>query len=198
MNTYRQLLLRPERLWTRPEVLSRPGPVPKEAGIYAWYFRKIPPGVPTTGCVRKGEHTLLYLGISPRRPPSNGKLPSQQQLANRVRYHFSGNAEGSTLRLSLGCLLGERLGIELRRVGSGTRMTFGLGEDRLSTWMAENASVTWMTHPEPWELEKQLIGELSLPLNLDQNTRHPFYPVLSNARRTAKSRARALPIVGGP
>ena len=40
---------------------------------------------------------------------------------NRIRYHFRGNAEGSTLRLTLGCLLIKPLGIELRRVGSGKR-----------------------------------------------------------------------------
>jgi hypothetical protein len=32
-------LLRPQRLWTRSEVLSRPSPVPKAPGVYAWYFR---------------------------------------------------------------------------------------------------------------------------------------------------------------
>ncbi|MET9440781.1 GIY-YIG nuclease family protein [Streptomyces sp. NPDC006610] len=46
---------------------------------------------------------------------------STQNLRKRVRYHYRGNAAGSTLRLTLGCLLG----LELRRVGSGKRMTFG-------------------------------------------------------------------------
>jgi hypothetical protein len=35
-----------------------------------------------------------------------------------IRYHYTGNASGSTLRLTLGCLLAERLGIQLRRVGA--------------------------------------------------------------------------------
>ncbi|WP_386143941.1 GIY-YIG nuclease family protein [Streptomyces yanii] len=42
---------------------------------------------------------------------------STQNLRTRVRYHYRGNAAGSTLRLTLGCLLG----LELRRVGSGKR-----------------------------------------------------------------------------
>ncbi|WP_394816236.1 GIY-YIG nuclease family protein [Streptomyces mooreae] len=42
---------------------------------------------------------------------------STQNLRKRVRYHYRGNAAGSTLRLTLGCLLG----LELRRVGSGKR-----------------------------------------------------------------------------
>ncbi|MFJ8030526.1 GIY-YIG nuclease family protein [Streptomyces sp. NPDC096032] len=65
-------------------------------------------------------------------------------------YKFRGNAEGSTLRLSLGCLLD----LELRRVGSGKRLTFGqAGEAKLSQWMADNARVCWVEHDEPWTLE---------------------------------------------
>jgi hypothetical protein len=51
------------------------------------------------------------------------------------------NAEGSTLRLTLGCLLADELGIELRRVGSGKRFTFSTGEKRLSEWMEANARI---------------------------------------------------------
>jgi hypothetical protein len=68
----------------------------------------------------------------PSAPPKNGKAPSSQSLQTRVRYHYSGNAEGSTLRLTHGCLLAKELGIELRRVGSGERMTFSTAEVRLS------------------------------------------------------------------
>ncbi|MFC4501838.1 MULTISPECIES: GIY-YIG nuclease family protein [Streptomyces] len=54
---------------------------------------------------------------------------STQNLRKRVRYHYRGNAAGPTLRLTLGCMLG----LELRRVGSGKRMTFGkAGETTLS------------------------------------------------------------------
>ena len=62
------------------------------------------------------------------------------------------------LRLTLGCLLTEELGIELRRVGGGTRLTFSkAGETTLSTWMAKHARVAWVTHPRPWELDLTLI-----------------------------------------
>jgi hypothetical protein len=191
---HRQYLVAPDRLWSRSETLVRPCPVPREPGVYAWFFREVPPGVPADGCVVRTGRTLLYLGISPGRPPANGKPPSRQRLANRIRYHFTGNAEGSTLRLTLGCLLADMLGIELRRVGSGKRMHFGPGEARLSEWMGKNAEVVWTQHAAPWELEAELIAELSLPLNLAQNVRHPFHPALSEIRQAAKVRARNLPI----
>lgn len=186
----------PERLWTCDEVLASPSPVPRRGGVYGWYFRDVPPVVPTEGCVQRGLFTLLYAGISPKRPPRNGRAPSAQTLLHRVRYHMRGNAEGSTLRLTLGCLLSERLGLELRRVGSGRRMTFGHeGEAALSEWLSSNARVAWCEHERPWELEAECIRALSLPLNLAQNASHPFHPALSSIRAAAKARARALPVL---
>jgi hypothetical protein len=187
-------LFPPARLYSRAEVLSSASPVPKAPGVYAWYFRQAPPLVPTVGCLSDTGVTLLYVGISPSQPPKNGKAPSQQSLRHRIRYHFSGNAEGSTLRLTLGCLLADQLGIKLRRVGSGKRMTFGPGEAVLSDWMSENALVGWQVCDEPWMLEKRLLSEVCLPLNLDQNRQNSFHPVLAAIRATAKREARDLPI----
>jgi hypothetical protein len=135
-------LLRPSHLFTRQEVLSKPSPVPPRPGVYAWYFREVPPGVPVEDCHQHQGLCLLYVGISPSKPPTNWKLPSKQSLAKRIRYHFAGNAEGSTLRLTLGCLLADKLGIKLTRVGSGVRYTFtNPGEIKLDAWMEKNALV---------------------------------------------------------
>jgi hypothetical protein len=117
----------------------------------------------------------MYAGIAPKASPPIPRLPSKQRLFHRIRYHFQGNAEGSTLRLTLGCLLSQQLSLSLRRVGSGRRLTFASGEQLLSEWMDKNAFVTWIVHPEPWVLEKELIHLVSLPLNLDMNRAHPFH-----------------------
>jgi len=192
-------IVAPTRLWTGAEVLATPSPTPREPGVYGWYFKSIPPGVPTDGCIRRDGLTLLYAGISPKAPPKNGRPPSKQRLHGRIRYHYRGNAEGSTLRLTLGVLLSNQLGIALRRVGSGKRMTFlHEGEKRLSQWMGDNARVTWVIHPEPWVLEAKTIRNLSLPLNLDQNEGHAFHPVLSSMRKAAKANAKTKPTVVEP
>ncbi len=189
-----QSLLTPARLYNRSEVLSRPSVVPKESGIYAWYFREAPRNVPVDDAhTVEGAH-LLYVGISPKAPPKNGKPPSKQTLLDRVRYHYNGNAEGSTLRLTLGCLLSEQLDIQLRRVGSGSRMTFADGEERLSEWMQENATVCWMIDPEPWIVEEESIATWYLPLNLDKNRDNQFHADLTNIRASAKKVARELPV----
>jgi GIY-YIG catalytic domain len=188
----------PPRLWSRAEVLTRPCPVPKSPGVYAWYFRPPPAGVPLDGCTRQGNLVLLYIGISPKEPPRDGRPGSRQALASRIRYHYHGNAEGSTLRLTLGCLLAEELGLDLRRVGGGQRLTFTYeGERRLSDWMGAHAFVAWVETPQPWLLEVELLRALSLPLNLDGNRHHSFREKLSALRAATRARARTLPVIPG-
>jgi len=187
-------LIHPKKLFTRAEVLQKKCPVPNSPGIYAWFFKEIPQGAPTEGCLMFDDKHLLYAGISPRKPPRIGK-PSNQNLRKRIKNHYKGNAEGSTLRLTLGCLLSEQLGIELRRVRSGKTMTFHTGEEKLSNWMNENAFVSWVVHEEPWRVEDQTIKQLSLPLNLRDNESHPFHRHLSSKRRDSKRKARAKSIL---
>lgn len=188
-------LLNPRGVCSAERVLEKPCPVPKSSGLYAWFFKEIPPEVPVDKCRESDDLTLLYIGISPKSPPKKaGGKP--QTLRTRIRNHYKGNAEGSTLRLSLGCLLSEELGIKLQRVGNGKRLTFGRGEHILSNWMHYNAFVNWIEHPQPWTLEERLIKNVSLPLNLSHNEEHPFYPTLKEIRRQARARARALPMNG--
>jgi hypothetical protein len=163
----------PERVWSRREVLIKPSPVPDAAGVYAWFLRELPRSVPDAGCVRCNGLTLLYVGIALRPPAENGRV-SSRTLRTRLRQHYALNAAGSTLRLTLGCLLSQQLGIELRRVGSGKRMTFGAGERILSDWMDRNALVCWLEHPTPWEIEPILIRELRPPLISLRTRTTPF------------------------
>jgi len=182
-------LTNPPLLFSRSSILSKPPPIPAERGLYAWYFREIPGGVPTAECVRSGELTLLYVGISPKNETS------KENLRKRITYHYRGNAEGSTLRQTLGVLLAKKSDYPLRRVGSGKRMTFThLGECWLDEWMEENAFVCWVEHPAPWAVESQIITEVSLPLNLQDNRNHPFHQTLTPVRKEAKQNARDLPI----
>ena len=157
--------------------------------MYAWYFRDIPPAVPAAGCHTRDGLTLLYIGISPK------NASSRQNLRKRVTYHYKGNAEGSTLRLTLGTLLAPISDFPLRRVGSGRRMTFThLGEQWLDNWLARNAFVCWTEHPEPWHLEHELLAANSLPLNIQDNRHHPYCSTLSAIRQEAKQQAREAPI----
>lgn len=90
------------------------------------------------------------------------------------------------------------MGIELRRVGSGNRMTFGRGERLPSEWMGENAFVSWVQCERPWELEEELIASLDLPLNLQGNDRNPFRGELKRVCKECVARARALAVIPNP
>lgn len=182
--------------FTRATVLAASCPVPEAPGVYGWWFRRLPAALDDAdACLTRNNLTLLYTGISPRRPPTNGRPPSTQTLRHRIRYHYRGNAEGSTLRKALGLLLADELGIQLRRVGSDERMTFGQGERTLSEWMAENALVAWVVHPEPWVLEARFIADLDVPLNLEGNSHNRFHRELTGRRAQAVAAARSLPIL---
>ena len=88
----------PKNLLSRSAVLSKPSPIPTERGLYAWFFKEIPGITPTDGCIVKDDLTLLYVGISPKNETS------KENLRKRITYHYRGNAEGSTLRQTLGQL----------------------------------------------------------------------------------------------
>lgn len=89
----------------------------------------------------------------------------------RLWAHYAGNAESSTLRKTLGCLLADELGIQLRRVGSARHRTFADGEQLLlgtdgGEWVRE------LGLPRtPVGLEQDLITSLDLSLDT-HSTRH--------------------------
>jgi hypothetical protein len=181
----------PDKTFSRSEVMCRPTPVPAVNGIYFWWFKDIPPGVPTEGCITQDRYTLLYVGIS---PDKKGKPNSRANLRQRIKTHYSGNAEGSTLRRTLGVLLATESNFPLRRVGSGKRTTFTHpGEQWLDHWMEQNAKVYWVAYEEPWVLEENLIASIYLPLNLHGNN-HAFKPVLSEMRSKAMAEAKIMEV----
>lgn len=111
-------------LWTIPDLFASSDLPPRAAGVYAWYFDTPLPAVPVDGCLGHDGFTLLYVGIAPK-PPSREGAPSRATLRTRLRQHCRGTAEGSTLRLTLGCLLADELSLRLAAVGRSGRLTFG-------------------------------------------------------------------------
>jgi hypothetical protein len=182
-------LLHSARLYEWSDLATNRALPQSTSGVYAWFFRFIPPGVPTQGCLVREGRTLLYVGISPESPNSAATL------RGRLRQHFTGHAEGSTLRRTLGCLLEEELDTVLRRVGSHNRMTYGPNEIKLTHWMDKNATVAWVETDVPWQLEPYLIQNQNLPLNIKGNEGHSFYAELRRQRAQARQRARQLPVL---
>ena len=105
-----KMLLNPSKLWSRVEVLKKSSPIPAESGVYACYFKQVPAIIPKQDCHQHNKFNLLYVGIAPSRPSSSN------DLRKRIKEHYRGNAFGSTLRLSLGCLLAADKHLALEKV----------------------------------------------------------------------------------
>jgi hypothetical protein len=174
-------LLCPERLYGVTELREGPTLIPQEAGVYAWWFSKMPPGVPVhETALRAGRH-LLYVGIAPRKPSADGSL-SSRTLRRRLLNHCRGPAASSTLRRTLAVLLRGELDLSITLTKAGKLRMSPEHEARLTQWMDENARVLWVVHLEPWDVEDHLIkGAVRLPLNI-RGSSDPFARVLSNLR----------------
>ncbi len=132
-----------------------------------------------------GGFRLLYVGIAPGRASASAK---PQTLRGRIRTHASGNADASTLRFTLGSLLGPAIGVSLERTRSN-RLRFGAGERLLSDWMDRHARVAWISVEAPWQIERAVVRGLELPLNRAHNAAHPFYATLGASRAAARAAA---------
>ena len=143
-------------------------PPPSSPGVYGWYFKSkgLPPHILVRRCVntrrRLQKWTLLYVGIG-------------ANLKSRILgKHFGGTADSSSLRLSLGCLLAQKLGICLwkfhKKDEGKFRYTFSdRGEGKLSMWMAKYARVAWVVSEDYDRLEQRVISEYRPPLNTEDN-----------------------------
>ncbi len=75
------------KLYSRAEIPGAVNPVPAKAGVYAWFFRSIPAGVPTNDCIIRDGLALLYVGIAPRMPREGTATLGARTLVGRFREH---------------------------------------------------------------------------------------------------------------
>jgi hypothetical protein len=180
-------LLQNSSLYTWLQLKNSNNLPPSTSGVYAWFFKQVPPRVPIKGCLYRSRMPLLYVGISPSRTGSHASLH------DRIRTHFTGQAESSTLRFTLGCLLEKKLRTILRCEGPSGRKTFKSKEDTLTNWMARYARIAWIetSTKDNQAVEDFLIRSLKLPLNIKGNSNHCFCSTLKSIRASALKQARA-------
>lgn len=173
-------VLEPSRLLKPAEILEHITHRKISLGIYGWWFDGALPEVPRDGCLKYCGRNLLYVGIA---PSSQKYANSGRTLSGRIKNHLSGTIGNSTLRLSLAALLQEEFQFQFWRAGKKARMTCE-NEDRLTEWIFHNANLSVAEYSMPWQLEREIIQRgPTLPLNLKDNRRNPFKPILSDLRR---------------
>ncbi|MBN2211941.1 MAG: hypothetical protein JW709_11145 [Sedimentisphaerales bacterium] len=161
--------------------------IPPKHGVYGWYFDELP-NVPPNDYYNCDGWNLLYIGIAGKSAKSSQNL--NERIINK---HLMGNADISTLRFSLGCLLRDKLCIDLiRKEGTKESVWFGEdGEKKLSLWIVEHARIAWLEYSNPKEIEDAAIniyGDV-LPLNIEGNLKHKFPRQLRELRTTLKNKA---------
>lgn len=145
-------------------VTGSPQEIPSDAGNYIVVFREgrgLPDvGLPVQMAKFKGMD-ILYTGVA---GPSSG-------LRRRITWaHFGNNAGRSTLRLSLGVLLGFRpIPRDLKNPGNGHNRFCPDEEDQLTAWMKDNLLVYYFPNDGYEHMEEELIAALNPPLNLSKN-----------------------------
>lgn len=157
---------------------------PEVAGVYSWWcdLAALPHGVPAVAHPGTGD-ALLYIGIAPGKPGSEGNL------RQRLRKHTKGGIGSSTFRLGLAALLWEDEGwqpiwptdrIKLENVALAA----------LGDWQRENLHVQWSEVEEPWTVEAAVIDAMHPPMNRDHNEGHEFYPAMGAARDALRDAGR--------
>ena len=145
-----------------------------QPGCYAWFFgadalrqlagtiQELPP-LHLERCCSRGDLVLLYIGTSSAKGLAAG-CEKPRSLRSRLKNHLLGTAARSTLRRSLGLLLGQHL----RPYKTKFRLD---DEDALSRWMQANAHVCFAETDDPDVLESSVLAKTAFffPLNLRDN-----------------------------
>ena len=161
--------------------------LPNVAGNYVFLLCKgsqlpkvdIEPKIPEV-TLDGNTYQAIYTGIA------------SENLRQRVyRTHFvSNNASRSTLRKSIGSLIGYDL--IPRKEGDLKHKKFKpANEEKLTEWMMSNMLLAFVENADPEPLEEKLIAELNPPLNLDKNTN-----MVNKEFRALLSKLRCRPVIG--
>ncbi|MBF4622599.1 hypothetical protein ITJ39_15690 [Clavibacter sp. VKM Ac-2542] len=184
MSPAAEQLLRPASLVQ----VNDAGTAPKQMGVYGWWFEPGCLPTPVLPHPTADGFELLYVGIAPRKPAAAGSS-SKSQLRARLASHAKKDASRSTLRLTLGVLLSDELGLTAGMQKG--RVTWGpVGEQALTAWMQQHARIGWVADDTPWLVEEELLRSVPLPLNISGKD-GAFTQSLALRRQQARLIARA-------
>jgi hypothetical protein len=85
-------------------------------------FKELPHPINTRSCVVLGDLTLLYVGISPKAPPRDGRAGSQQTLRSRIRDQTTTTAMPRAQRFVLLWVVCSATGSGSSFAGSGVEL----------------------------------------------------------------------------
>ena len=163
------------------------GGLPAKPGFYAWWVENgTMSGVPHYPHPAQPTLGLLYVGISPTRESSGGRIRSRV-----INQHIRGNTSSSTFRFVLASLLIQELALKPR--ATAKKIVLDVNDNqRLRDWQLDHLRITWCIRDRPREVEDQVIALLEPPLNSSANRAHPFHERVATARTAFRAAGRTL------
>ena len=133
---------------------------------------------------KKEKYIVVYVGKS-------------SKSIRDYKQHFTGTAGNSTIRKSLGCLLGFKLIPRDINSPQNGKTTFGEFDERtLTEWMKDNLLLFYYANNDYANVEKELIRIYNPPLNLQGNfnkTNLDFRKELSALRSCTSAKQAPIP-----
>jgi len=161
---------KPLHLYKTSEILEDKNIVPREKGIYGWYFDEVPSQLNAPkglDYIKVGNMYLLYVGTE--------EEDTEQTLYGRIENHLGGNPRSSTLAHSLHAILD---------------IPFD-GKDQRRVWMSKHTKVAWEIYPNTKIIEDEIFEKYGhvLLLNIKGNEkRNPVKEQLKNLRKDYKEK----------
>lgn len=148
----------------------------RSTGIYAWWDQK---------SRLSSLYPVGFPGVDPALPVYVG-LANDDTLASRcLETHLAPKTRRSTLRRSLSALLASQLDL-LDGATAHPKVKFSLapeGDSRLTEWMLSNLRLTWVPHPQPGLVEREVVNALVPPLNDRFAHRAEYWRFMKEARQ---------------
>jgi predicted GIY-YIG superfamily endonuclease len=145
---------------------------PKQSGVYYWYITERGAkqmGVDISECLEKDHKYLVYIGLA-------------KNLNERLDWHYNDKHAPSSIKSGFVSTLRQTLSALL----VGEMVTAKTIVDK---FIREEMRVEYELYSNYKEKELQLIKSHNLPLNLKNNTKHPFYKTLKQARKLSKQKS---------
>ena len=145
---------------------------PEKNGVYYWYITKQGAdqlGINVVNCKVEDSKYLVYIGLA-------------KNLNERLNWHYNDKHLSSAIKSGFVSTLRQTLSALL----VGEMVT---SKEVIDKFLKEEMEVKYEVCKNYKEKELQLIISYNLPLNLKNNTHHPFYKTLKAARKHSKKKS---------
>jgi hypothetical protein len=145
---------------------------PSQSGVYYWYITPTGAsqlGIDVSNCFQKEDKYLVYIGLA-------------KNLNERLDWHLNDAHSNSSIKSGFVSTLRQTLSALL----VGEMVT---SKEVVDHFLRKEMKVEYEVCSNYKERELELISKYDLPLNLKNNSKHPFYKKLKQLRKDSKKKS---------